>query len=266
MPPVTILDIYPYYQYVFPAVAGLLGLLLGSFYSVCASRGAEGRSIVRPRSHCPHCGHRLRPWELVPILSYLALRGRCGGCGQRISPLYPLIELASGLWAVLLALSFGPSIWFLAYLALGGIFIVASAIDFKVFLLPDYLTYPAALLGIGIGVLHPSIGLWPALLGAGAGAGIFWLLAAGFRAAKGIDGLGGGDIKLMLSIGGVVGVLGLPYAVLIGSLAALMAYPFFLRGSGQGRSMPIPFGPFLCFGGMMQILYGPVILRLLVGK
>jgi leader peptidase (prepilin peptidase) / N-methyltransferase len=264
MPPITLLDMHPYYQYVFPAFAGLLGLLLGSFYSVCASRGAEGHSIVRPRSHCPHCGHQLRPWELVPILSYLALRGRCSGCGKHISLLYPLIELASGLWAVLLALYFGPSVWFLAYLVLGGLFIVASAIDLKVFLLPDYLTYPAALLGIGIGVLQPSVGPWLALLGAGVGAGIFWILAAAFRAAKGFDGLGGGDIKLMLSIGGVVGVLGLPYAVLIGSLAALLASPFYLCGPGRGRSMPIPFGPFLCFGGMMQILYGPAILRFLI--
>jgi leader peptidase (prepilin peptidase)/N-methyltransferase len=263
MPTVTLIDLGPY---VFPVFAGLLGLVLGSFYSVCASRGAEGRSIVRPRSHCPHCGHQLRFWELFPIVSYLALRGRCAGCGQRISPLYPLIELASGAWAVLLALRFGPSGWFVAYLVLGGLYIVASAIDFKVYLLPDYLTYPAALLGIGIGLASPAIGLWSALIGAVAGFAVFWGLAAAYRSTKGVDGLGGGDIKLMLSIGGAVGVLGLPYAVLIGSLAALCASPFYICGSARDRSMPIPFGPFLCFGGMVEILYGQALLRLLTGR
>lgn len=265
MPPFAPLLLQPQHAFLFPALAALLGLVLGSFYSVCATRGAEGRSIVRPPSHCPRCGRRLRPWELVPLASYLLLRGRCAGCGERIPPLYPLIELASAAWAVLAALKFGPSAWFLAHLALGGLYLVASAIDFKVYLLPDRLTYPAAAIGIGIGMADPAIGPWAALSGAAAGFGVFWLLAAAYRAARGTDGLGGGDVKLMLSIGGVVGIAGLPYAVLLGSLAALAASPVYLLGPGRGRSMPIPFGPFLCFGAMTQILYGREILRLLTG-
>jgi leader peptidase (prepilin peptidase)/N-methyltransferase len=255
-----------FFPYLFPAAAAVLGLVLGSFYSVCVSRGIAGTSIVRPPSHCPQCGHRLRWWELVPLVSYLLLRGRCSACRARISPLYPLIELASALWAVLTAIAFGPTWWFAASLALGGIYIVASAIDLQVFLLPDVLTYPAAVLGIAMGILRPGIGLWPALIGAAAGFGLFWLLAAVYRRAKGVDGLGGGDVKLMLSIGGVVGALGLPYAVLIGSLAALVASPFFVLGRGRGRSMPIPFGPFLCFGAMVQMLYGPALFHLLTGR
>jgi len=254
-----------YFPYLFPAAAGVLGLVLGSFYSVCVSRGIAGTSIVRPPSHCPRCGHRLRWWELLPVVSYVLLRGRCSSCRERISPLYPLIESASAVWAVLAALAFGPGWWFLACLALGGLYIVASGIDFQVYLLPDVLTYPAGALGITMGILHPGIGLYPALIGAVAGFGVFWLLAAGYRLAKGVDGLGGGDVKLMLSIGGVVGALGLPYAVLIGSVAALLASPFFILGRGRQRSMPIPFGPFLCFGGMVQMLYGPAIFRLLLG-
>lgn len=254
------------FPYVFPTVAAVLGLVLGSFYSVCVARGIDGASIVHPPSHCPVCGHRLRPWELVPVLSYLLLRGRCAACGTRISPLYPLIELASALWATLLAVQFGPSYWFLAYLALGGLYIVASGIDFQVYLLPNYLTYPAAALGIAIGALHPAVGPTMAAVGALAGFGVFWLLAYAYRASRGIDGLGGGDVKLMLSIGGVTGVLGLPYAVLIGSLAALLASPYYVLGKGRGRNMPIPFGPFLCFGAMVDVLYGQALLRLLAGR
>ncbi len=252
------------FPYLFSAVAGVLGLVLGSFYSVCVVRSIEGGSIVRPPSHCPRCGHRLRPWELIPIVSYLALRGRCSGCGLRIAVLYPLIELASAVWAVLLAVRFGPSGWFVAYLALGGLYIVASAIDFQVYLLPNFLTYPAALVGISIGAFTPGIGPLAACIGAATGFGLFWLLAAGYRAYKGVDGLGGGDVKLMLSIGGVVGWIGLPYAILAGSLAALLASPFYVLGKDKDRSMPIPFGPFLCFGAMVQILYGPAIFQLLV--
>lgn len=255
-----------FFPYAFPTVAAVLGLVLGSFYSVCVSRGIAGTSIVRPPSHCPCCGRGLSWWELVPVISYVLLRGRCAGCGERISLLYPLIELASGAWAWLLAVQFGPTPWFVAFLVLGGLYIVASGIDFQVYLLPNFLTYPAAVLGIGIGVLHPAVGPWPAVLGATAGFGVFWLLATGYRLAKGVDGLGGGDVKLMLSIGGVLGVLGLPYAVLIGSIAALLASPFYVMGQSRNRSMPIPFGPFLCFGAMVQILYGPALFRLLVGR
>lgn len=250
----------------FPVAAAVLGLVLGSFYSVCVSRGIRETSIVSPPSHCPECGHRLRPWELVPVVSYLLLRGRCAACRKPISPLYPLIELASAAWAALCALHFGPSWFFLGHLALGGLFIVASGIDFAVYLLPNYLTYPAAVLGVALGALDPAIGPAAAGIGAALGFGVFWLLAAAYRTAKGVDGLGGGDVKLMLSIGGAVGGLGLPYAVLMGSLAALVASPYYVLGRGKDRQMPIPFGPFLCLGGMAQILYGQRIFDLLAGR
>lgn len=254
------------FGYVFPTAAAVLGLFLGSFYSVCVSRGIEETSIVSPPSHCPACGHRLRLWELIPLLSWLALRGRCSSCRQPISVLYPLIELASAVFAALVAIRFGPSWWFVGHLALVGLFIVASGIDFQVYLLPNYLTYPAAALGIALGALDPAIGPVSAAVGAAAGFGVFWLLAVAYRRAKGVDGLGGGDVKLMLSIGGAVGGFGLPYAVLIGSLAALAASPFYVFGRGKDRQMPIPFGPFLCFGGVMQILYGQTIFAYLAGR
>lgn len=247
-------------------LAIILGLVLGSFYSVCVSRYLSGESIVSPPSHCPLCDRPLRPWELIPLLSYLFLRGRCAGCKGRISPLYPLIELASAGWAVLTLLRVGPTFWFPAYLALGGLYIVASAIDFKAYLLPDILTYPAAILGFAIGAARPEIGPWAAALGAGCGFGLFWLLAAIYRRLRGADGLGGGDVKLMLSIGGALGWMGLPYAILCGSLAALLASPFYVLGKGRDRTMPIPFGPFLCLGAMVQLLYGHAILVFLAGR
>jgi leader peptidase (prepilin peptidase)/N-methyltransferase len=247
-------------------LAALFGLVLGSFYSVCVVRYLEGTSIVSPPSRCPLCGRRLRPWELIPLLSYLLLRGRCAGCGGRISPLYPAIELVSAVWAVLAFHSAGPTWWFSGYMALGGFYLVSSAIDLQVYLLPDILTYPAALVGLALGAANPAIGPLEAALGAVGGFGLFWLLATLYRLIKGVDGLGGGDVKLMLSVGGAVGILGLPYAILCGSLAALLASPMYVLGKGKGRHMPIPFGPFLCLGAMVQLLYGPVILHLLAGR
>jgi len=245
--------------------AAILGAVLGSFYSVCVSRSLSGESIIFPPSHCPLCGRRLTPWELVPILSYLLLGGRCAGCKGAIDPLHPLIELASAAWAVLALVHVGPTLWFPAYLALGGLYIVAAAIDFKAYLLPDFLTYPAAVVGFAIGAARPEIGPLAAAVGAACGFGLFWLLAAVYRRLRDADGLGGGDVKLMLSIGGAVGWMGLPYAILCGSLTALLASPFYILGKGRGRNMPIPFGPFLCLGAMVQLLYGQAILRLLTG-
>jgi len=246
--------------------SGILGAVLGSFYSVCVSRFLSGESIIFPPSHCPLCGRRLRPWELVPLVSYVLLRGRCAGCKRKIDALYPLLELASVTWAVLVYYQVGATLWFPAYLALGGLYLVASAIDLKIYLLPDILTYPAAVIGYCIGAFRPGTGPLAAGIGALIGFGLFWLLALVYRRLRGVDGLGGGDVKLMISVGGAVGWMGLPYAILCGSLAALLASPYYVLGKGRGRDMPIPFGPFLCLGAMVQLLYGPAILHMLAGR
>lgn len=241
----------------FPWLAGVFGLVLGSFYSVCAHRYVVGQSIVLPPSHCPACGHRLSWWELIPILGYVLARGRCAGCGVRISIGYPLLEIVSAAWAWLVAAKFGPTPVFPLLLAVGGLFIIASAIDLRTFLLPNRLTYPAAVLGLAAGWLTPGVGAKLAVYGAVGGWAVFWLLAFGYRKLRGVDGLGGGDVKLMLAIGGMCGAVGLPMAILVGSVAALACSPFFLRGGeGKTSSIPIPFGPFLCFGAMVQVLLG----------
>lgn len=250
---------HPAFLELFPWLAAVLGLCLGSFYSVCAHRYLTGASIVRPGSHCPACKTPLSPLELIPVVSWLFLRGRCRSCGARIPALYPALELVSGLWACLAALKSGPSALFLFLMIMGGIYIVASMIDLDSFILPNRLTYPAAVLALAGAALLPHIDFKGALIGAVAGYVLFWGLARIYLVTKGVDGLGGGDVKLMLSIGALVGWRGLPFAVLMGSLAALILSPIFLRGDAEKNSIPIPFGPFLCFGAMAQALYGPEI-------
>ncbi len=249
----------PAFLAIFPWFAAIAGLCLGSFYSVCAHRYVTGGSIVRPGSHCPACGHRLSPLELIPVVSWLVLRGRCRACKALVSVKYPLLELASGLWAYLAALQTGPSPAFVFLMAMGGIYITASMIDLEIFILPNRLTYSAAILSLAGAAVLPGGDLMGALIGAAAGYLLFFALAKAYLASKGVDGLGGGDVKLMLSIGALVGWRGLAFAILMGSLSALAVSPFFLRGAAKKNAIPIPFGPFLCFGAMTQALYGPHI-------
>lgn len=141
----------------FIPAATLLGLLLGSFYNVCIHRYVSGESILFPPSHCPHCNQRLRFWELIPVLSYLLLRGQCARCHKPIHIRYPLVELLSGLTSGLLAWRFGPTLAFPVYLVFTGMLIVASGIDLECFILPDGITLggtvlavPAAIFALGM--------------------------------------------------------------------------------------------------------------------
>jgi leader peptidase (prepilin peptidase)/N-methyltransferase len=251
---------------VFGLGALALGLLLGSFYNVCVHRYLAGESIVWPPSRCPDCGHRLSWWENIPIMSFLALRGRCRNCKAAISLRYPVVEALSGLWALALAVQYGPTWAWLAYMVMGGILIVASFIDLASFILPDILTLPGAALAFLAAVFVLGMDPVQSLLGAGIGAGTFLALQVGYRKLKGIEGLGTGDIKLMLLLGALLGPTALPIVVLGGSLAALAASVFFIlqakaRGEGEGLKTAIPFGPFLSLGGMLAALYGDAIWR-----
>lgn len=133
--------------------AAILGLILGSFYNVCIFRYISGESVVFPPSHCPHCLHRLKWYELVPVVSYLCLRGRCSYCGGKISLQYPLVELLSGAVAGAIAWRFGLGPDFAVYLIAAGVLIVASGIDARIGILPDVLLLPATLLAIPAGAL-----------------------------------------------------------------------------------------------------------------
>lgn len=246
----------------FPWAALVLGLVLGSFYNVCVHRYLAKESIVWPGSHCPKCGHALSWWENIPLLSYLLLLGRCRKCNERISLRYPVVELLSGLWAFGLALKFGPSMVWVVYMVVGGILIVASFIDFAAYILPDILTLPGAAIAFAGAYFYirPALGvptLSQSVIGALAGAGLFLLLQRVFRKLKGREGLGTGDIKLMLLIGALVGWVPLPIIIIISAVSALVASLFYmLRSKEQALQTIVPFGPFLSLGLMLYILFG----------
>ena len=247
----------------FIPAATMLGLLLGSFYNVCIHRYLTGESILFPPSHCPHCKQRLRFWELVPVLSYLLLGGKCARCRNPIHIRYPLVELLSGLTAGLLEWRYGPGIEFPVYLVFTGLLIVASCIDLECFILPDGITLGGALLAVPAAVFALGMHWSDVLLGAALGGGTFLAVLLVFRHLRGVDGMGLGDVKLMLMLGALCGPMALPLVTLVAGIAALVAFVIIACIAPREaplRETPIPFGPFLSLGAFVHILAGSEIL------
>lgn len=246
------------------AVAAVLGLLVGSFLNVAIWRVPRKKSIVSPSSRCPSCETPIRAMDNVPILSYLALRGRCRHCGERISPRYPLIEALNALLYVLVLYRFGLGWALPAYFLFVSALIVITFIDLDFQIIPDSIT----LVGIPIGILAGSLVLsdpmarqaalgWQSSLGgAGAGFGLFYLVAVLSR-----GGMGGGDVKMMGMVGGVLGWKGVLMTTLLGSLLGSVLGVFLMVIKGRGRKTKIPFGPFLAGGALVTLLVGQEILR-----
>ena len=246
-------------------IALILGLILGSFYNVCIFRYLAGTSIVHPASHCPSCGHVLSWWENIPVVSFLLLGGKCRSCSTRISPQYPLVELLSGVLALLLALRFGLGATWLVYFILTGMLLVGSVIDLHSFILPDVITLPGAVIALAGSVFFPH-GFTGALIGALAGAGLFLFIQQAYRLIKKREGLGTGDIKLMLMLGAMTGWQGLPIMIFLSALAALCVSLIYLkRDASRGMKTPIPFGPFLSMGTMACVLWGKEIWNVYIG-
>jgi leader peptidase (prepilin peptidase)/N-methyltransferase len=244
----------------FLTMLGILGLLLGSFLNVVVYRLPRGESIVHPPSRCPQCGHRLRPWENIPVLSWLLLRGRCHACGVRISFRYPALELLTAALTVLVAWELGWELRLIPVLLLTWALLALTVIDLETQLLPDRITKPGILAGLllnGTALVHPGLALvspQEAVAGVVLGYGSLWLLAAGYHRWSGRHGMGGGDLKLLAMIGAWLGwqavFLTLFIAALSGSVVA-MAYVL----AGKGRDYAMPFGPYLALGGWLMLLW-----------
>jgi leader peptidase (prepilin peptidase) / N-methyltransferase len=235
----------------------ILGLCLGSFYNVCVHRYLTQQSIVRPGSHCPGCGHHLSWWENMPLLSYVFLRGKCSSCSQKISLMYPAVEIISGTLSLLLAVKFGLSPAYFIYLFFMGLLITASFIDLKIYILPDIITLPGAVLAFLASFMLP-LSWQDSLLGALIGSGMFLVLQRTYRAIKKIEGLGTGDVKIMLLLGALTGWQGLPIVIFSSSALGLVFSVFYIKTSRTPKALqtPVPFGPFLALGAIIYILWG----------
>jgi leader peptidase (prepilin peptidase)/N-methyltransferase len=265
--------------------AALLGLMVGSFLNVVIHRMPRmmerdeanyiaelrgdplpypGRyNLMVPRSACPHCGHAIAPWENVPVLSYLFLRGRCAACQAPISVRYPLVELACGVLSALVAWRFGGGGQALAALVLVWALLALTMIDADTQLLPDQITLPLLWIGLLLNLAGVFVALPDAVIGAAAGYLVLWTAYWLFRLLRGKEGMGFGDFKLMAALGAWFGWQALPALVLLSSVAGVLFGLANIALRRQERDTPFPFGPFIALAGVVVLLFGPGVLPLL---
>jgi leader peptidase (prepilin peptidase)/N-methyltransferase len=231
---------------------------IGSFLGVLVTRLPEGRPVAGGRSACDQCGHTLGPLDLVPIASWLALRGHCRHCGAKITTLPLIVELGALLVAVWAAsVSDGQALW--AGCVLGWTLLVLAAIDFREGILPDVLTLPLIVAGLAATYFLTPWQLLDSAIGAAAGFAIFAAIRWLYRRLRGREGLGLGDAKLLAAAGAWVTWNGLPSIVLFGAAAGLvLALIMSRRGERLALDLQLPFGPVLCLGTWLVWLYGPI--------
>ena len=271
------------------AVAGLLGLCVGSFLNVvihrlpkmmerdwqaqCAElRGEappneEPLSLSRPRSRCPNCGHQISALENIPLISYLLiLRGKCSGCGVCISPRYPIIETLTGLASAYAVWHFGPIIQAVGALLLLWALIALSAIDIDTQLLPDSITLPLVWLGLSFNLAAAAYCDLPsAVIGAMAGYLSLWSVYWLFKLATGKEGMGYGDFKLLAALGAWLGWQMLPAIILLSSVVGAVVGITLIFAARHGRNVPIPFGPYLAAAGVIALFWGQTITHAYLG-
>lgn len=241
------------------ALMGLVGLVIGSFVNLVAMRLPKDEPITLARSRADCCGAVLGSSELVPVVSWLARRGRCARCGARVSARHPLVELAGAAIGVWAALASATPLETVLTAVFGWQLLLIALVDADEMWLPDRLTLPLMAGGVAAAALLPDRTMVDALLGAVAGFVVLWLAARVYRAARSREGLGGGDPILFGAVGAWVGWMGLP-SVLLWACAAGLSWvgARALARRPLGADEALPFGPFIVLGGWLTWLYGPI--------
>ena len=218
-------------------------------------------NLMVPRSACPACGHAIGALENVPLISYLALRGKCAGCKARISPRYPLVEALTGVLSGYIAWRYGFTWQTLALLVFVWSMIALAFIDLDTFYLPDDITLPLVWAGLLANMGGLFVDLQSAVIGAIAGYLALWMVFWGYKLATGKDGMGYGDFKLLAAIGAWLGWKMLPVVILLSSLVGAIVGISLIVFARHGRNVPIPFGPYLVLGGLIALFWGDQLLH-----
>ncbi len=218
-------------------------------------------NLMVPRSACPACGHAIGALENVPLISYLALRGKCAGCKARISPRYPLVEALTGVLSGYIAWRYGFTWQTLALLVFVWSMIALAFIDLDTFYLPDDITLPLVWAGLLANMGGLFVDLQSAVIGAIAGYLALWIVFWGYKLATGKDGMGYGDFKLLAAIGAWLGWKMLPVVILLSSLVGAIVGISLIVFARHGRNVPIPFGPYLVLGGLIALFWGDQLLH-----
>lgn len=224
----------------------VLGACFGSFANVVIYRWPKEQSIIFPRSRCPNCSSEIKSYQNIPIVSWLFLRGKCANCKTSISVMYPLVELLTGLIFVAIFFTSGLS-WVTLNLMVFTVFAVPCFfIDLKHMYLPDIMTIPGLVLALLISCFSLNPSYIESFAGAFLGGGLLWFLAFTYKKWRGIDGMGGGDIKLLAWIGALHGIYSVPIILFLSSVAGTIVGAYFLIFKGKNsQTYALPFGPFL---------------------
>ncbi len=254
-------------EYTFVA---LLGALIGSFLNVCIYRVPKDESIVKPASRCPSCGTSIKFYDNVPILSYLILMGKCRACKAKLSPRYPLIELLNSVLYVLVLNRFGTAepLVLMIYCVFVSTLIVIFFIDLDHQIIPNSITYPGIPLALLLGATvlpdpffrYDLLGIKAAFIGFLVGGGSFYLIAIIGKMILKKDAMGGGDIKMMAMIGGLMGWKGIILTTFLGSLFGSIIGISLIIIKGREFGSRIPFGPYLAFGSLITLFWGQEII------
>jgi leader peptidase (prepilin peptidase)/N-methyltransferase len=248
----------------------ILGTIVGSFLNVCIGRIPNEESVVFPPSHCPKCKAAITFYDNFPLLSYLWLRGKCRACHVSISPRYFLVELLTGLVALALYARFGLSYTFVVSFIFAAALIVISFIDLDVRIVPDVISLPGIIVGlvfsvIGYFVFTDAFEIIPtplsSLIGILVGGGFLLATAWIYEKVTGVDGMGGGDIKLLAMIGAFLGWPSIPVTLFVASVLGSVIGVGLMVVTGAGRRLALPFAPFLCSGALIYLFYGEALIR-----
>ncbi len=227
-------------------MAFFFGACFGSFANVVIYRWPKEQSFVTPRSRCPSCGYQIKAYQNIPIFSWLFLRGKCANCKASISFMYPLVEAITGVIFVAIFYKSGLTLTTLNLMVFTIFAIPCFFIDLKHMYLPDVMTYPGLLMALVIAFFNVNPNFYEALSGALLGGGLLWFMAYAYKKWRGIDGMGGGDIKLLAWLGALLGVQSVPIVLFLSSVAGTLVGAYFMIFKGKNsQTFALPFGPFL---------------------
>lgn len=218
-------------------------------------------NLQKPDSHCPLCNHKIKPWENIPVFSWLFLSGKCSSCKAKISLRYPTIEFITGLISGLVALTFGANLLTLAMLLLSWSLIALTLIDWDHQILPDNITLPLLWLGLAVNTVDLGFGVSAvdSVIGAIAGYLSLWSFYWVFKLITGKEGMGYGDFKLLAALGAWLGWQALLPVIILSSLVGAVFGVAMIVVTGRDKSVPMPFGPFLAGAGFIMLIWGPQI-------
>lgn len=261
--------------------AFVFGLVIGSFLNVCILRIPGGKSIVLPASACPKCGTQIKPYDNIPVLSWLMLRGKCRSCKTPISPMYPFVEFLTGLLFLGCFLAFGATVEALKWSVFAAILVVLIFTDIRERILPDVVNYTGFALALLFSLFTkptdgsslwlanrifefpppmPVLSLIDALIGAALGSGLLWLVSEAYFKLRGREGMGLGDVKMMLMAGAFLGAKRTLLTILAGSILGSLIGIAIIAAKRKDSEYELPFGTFLGAGALLVVFFGtPVV-------